>query len=199
MEGKFFIKSKLDELNKHEHVIFGLDTGEELRYHDTRKFGKMHLVDINGYEKSFPLSQLGFEPFDELCDASYLYKKIKNKSIPIKQALLDQSILVGLGNIYVNEVLFRTRLHPEKRCNTITKKKCAEIIDASIETLNKAISLGGTTIRSYYTTDGVHGRFQNELLVHGRENELCFNCMSEIEKIKVGGRGTYYCPNCQKK
>ena len=112
--------------------------------------------------------------------------------------LLDQSIIVGIGNIYADEILFLCKIYPLKKGNEITKKEAFNIIKYTREVLEEAIKKGGTTIRTYSSVDGVHGLFQEELLVHGKDKGFCPICRSKIEKIKVGGRGTYFCPRCQK-
>lgn len=193
MEGKFFIK-KDEPLSKHQHVIFKFDDGLELRYQDTRKFGKMYLHNKKDVYDKKPLNELGKEPWELTID--YLKEKYKNKKLPIKSTLLDQKIITGLGNIYADEVLFLSKINPLKLTNSLNDEQLQSIIDNSKITLEKAIKLGGTTIRSYESSEGVHGRFQNELLVHTKD--ICPTCKSKIVKIKVGGRGTYYCPNCQK-
>ncbi len=198
MEGKYFFKNKDDEILKHEHVIFDLDNGEELRYMDTRKFGKMYLIKKEDIDKIGPLKELGLEPWDDNLTSDYLLEKYRKKRLPIKSVLLDQSIIVGIGNIYADEILFLCKINPLKKCNEITKKDAFNIIKYTKEVLEEAIKKGGTTIRSYSSVDGVHGLFQEELLVHGRDNGKCPICNTEIVKIRVGGRGTYYCPKCQK-
>jgi len=193
MEGKYFIKNLEEDRGKHEHVIFYFTDDTTMRYHDTRKFGTFDLLHKNELDTFHPIQKLGPEPFGQTMNKNYLYNKLENKSIAIKTALLDQTIIAGLGNIYVNEVLFRTKIHPTTPCNQITKKQ-----SESIQVLNKAINLGGTTIRSYTSSLGVTGRFQNDLMVHDREAEECKICQTLIVKEKVNGRGTYYCPKCQK-
>lgn len=197
MEGKYFIKEKKDEHSKHEHIIFSLDDGKELRYLDTRKFGKMHLIKKDEIYTRKPLNELGKEPWDETLNVSYLKEKYVNKKLPIKTVILDQSIIVGIGNIYADEILFLSKINPLKKANELNTKDLENIIKFTKEVLDKAIKDGGTTIRSYESSEGVHGRFQENLLVHNRENEKCVNCKGAIIKIKVGGRGTYYCENCQ--
>lgn len=196
MEGKYFIKAKEEIRSKHDHVIFTLNDTEELRYNDTRKFGKMHLVKKDELNNS-PLSKLGLEPWDELLTKDYLKEKL-NKKKHIKTLLLDQSIIVGIGNIYANEILFLSRINPETYGSNLTNKNLQDIIDNTKKVLEKAIQSGGTTIHSYTSVDGITGRFQQELLVHGKQSSPCPNCKTEIRKIVVNGRGTYYCPKCQK-
>ena len=199
MEGKYFIKGLEEDRNKHEHVIFYFTDDTTLRYHDTRKFGTFDLIHKNELTSFESIQKLGPEPSFDTLTVSYLYNKLKSKSVSIKSALLDQTIIAGLGNIYVNEVLFYAKLHPETPSNQITKKQCELLIEGSRKVLEKAIALGGTTIRSYTSSLGVTGRFQNDLMVHERENLPCKMCETMIVKEKVGGRGTYYCPNCQRK
>lgn len=196
MEGKYIIRNKDDKIDKHEHVEFIFDDNTTLRYKDTRKFGRMYLYKKEDVYDNKPLNELGLEPWDKNLNIEYLKEKFKNKKLPIKTLLLDQSIMVGLGNIYVDEVLFMSHLNPKTKVTSLTNNNLKDIIKNSRIVLEHAIQLGGTTIRSYESSEGVHGLFQNELLVHGKE--ICPNCNQKIEKIRVGGRGTYYCPNCQK-
>ncbi len=196
MEGKYYLHQKRAPSN-HEHVVFDLHTNESLTYHDTRKFGKFELIDKNTYLKVPPLSVLGKEPKD--MDPIALYKRLKQKRIPVKMALLDQHLIAGLGNIYVDETLFRAGIHPEKKCYRLTKKDVNHIVYHAINVLSYAIELGGSTIRTYHAMHGVDGKFQNELKVHTKKDMPCEVCHTPIIKIKVGGRGTYVCPTCQRK
>ncbi len=198
MEGKYFIKSRNEVKDKHEHVIFIFDDDITLRYADTRKFGRMHLILKQELEHTECIKKQGLEPGDEALTANYLLRKFQNKHIPIKTALLDQTIISGLGNIYANEVLFYAKINPLKRAGSLTKGECEKIVDGAREIIEEAIKMGGTTIRSYTSSLGVTGRFQQNLRVHKREGEECFVCKTKIINIKVGGRSTYYCPNCQK-
>ncbi len=195
MEGKYFIRNVGDERNKHEHVIFAFSDNTELRYHDTRKFGKMYLIKKENVYTASPLKDLGLEPWDNNLNAKYLRSKLKNKAI--KTELLDQSIITGIGNIYADEILFLSKINPEENAKELTDDNLKAIIKYTREILERAIKEGGTTIKSYTSAEGVHGGFQTELLVHTKEN--CPNCNSKIEKTIVGGRGTYFCPNCQKR
>ena len=197
MEGKFFIKQHDDEINKHEHVIFKFDDNE-LRYRDTRKFGRMYLYKSDEINDKKPLNELGLEPWDKTLTSTYLIEKYKNKKLPIKTVLLDQSIIVGIGNIYADEILFLSKINPLTKCSDLSKRDCERVIKNTREVLENAIKLGGTTIRSYESSEGVHGLFQNELYVHSKENENCPICSTKIKKIRVGGRGTYYCSKCQR-
>lgn len=198
MEGKYFLKEHGDEIDKHEHIIFHLDNNKDLRYRDTRKFGKMLLIEKDDLSETKQIKELGFEPWDSDLTKEYLYNKLKNKTIPIKNSLLDQSIIAGIGNIYADEILFLSKINPVTKSNQIKKEECQMIIDNTKEVLEKAIEEGGTTIRSYESSEGVHGRFQQSLFVHAKEKEKCRICGTIIEKKFVGGRGTYYCKVCQK-
>lgn len=198
MEGKYFIRNSNEKTEKHEHISFILDNGEELRYHDTRKFGRMYLINKEEVYNVKPLSELGLEPWDDLLTTKYLADKFSKKRLPIKTVLLDQSIITGIGNIYDDEILFMSNINPLTKANELSKKDLENIIKNTRIVLEKAIKLGGTTIKSYSTPDGHHGKFQNSLLVHGKVGEKCPVCNTDISKIKVGGRGTYYCKICQK-
>ena len=201
MEGKFFLRDEKEEKYNHEHVIISFSDHTTLRYHDTRKFGKMAYLPTNKYEEiiNYPsLIKLGPDGNVENIKTDYLYNQFQKRNIPLKTALLNQEIIAGLGNIYVDEVCYRAKLNPLVKTKNITIEKCSEIIKYSKEVLDEAILQGGTTIRSYTSSLGVTGRFQQSLLVHNRENEKCYTCNNIIKKIQVGGRGTYYCPTCQK-
>ena len=198
MEGKFTFRKIGDVLGKHEHVVFNLDDGVELRFHDVRKFGKMYLVNKDNYFNEVPLKDMGLEYDDKNLTSDYLYNKLKSKSIPIKTSLLDQSIIAGIGNIYDDEILFLSGIDPKRKSNKITKRECQRIIDNTYNVLERAIEKGGTTIKSFTSSEGVHGLFQHELLVHGKKNDNCPHCNNKIEIIKINGRSTYFCPKCQK-
>lgn len=199
MEGKYFIKPINDDFEKHEHLIFNFEDGTSLRYHDTRKFGTMELVKIHTQLMTNSIKKMGLEPFNTNFTPDYLKEKIKNSIRPIKSFLLDQNNVSGLGNIYVDEVLFLSKLHPETKACELVELDLLNIVNSSKKVLTKAVELGGTTIRSYLSSLGVSGRFQNELNVHMRQSEPCHVCQTPIIKIKVGGRGTYICPTCQER
>ncbi|MFV0249617.1 MAG: DNA-formamidopyrimidine glycosylase [Bacilli bacterium] len=198
MEGKYIFRNINDQIDKHEHISFVLNDNIELRYKDTRKFGRMHLLTKEETYIKKPLSELGLEPWDNNLNIKYLENKMRNKKLPIKTVLLDQGIITGIGNIYANEILFLSKINPLKKCSELSQSDYQNIIDKTKIVLEKAIKEGGTTIKSYESSEGVHGRFQQSLNVHGKENCICSNCGDIILKIKINGRGTYYCPNCQK-
>lgn len=198
MEGKYNIKNVGDYRNKHEHIVFTLEGNEELRYMDTRKFGKMHLIKKDELYTSLPLSELGLEPWDQNLNKFYLFDKFKNKKTAIKTTLLDQTIIAGIGNIYADEILYFCKLNPQKRTCDLKEIDLENIIKYTRKVLEEAIQMGGTTIRSYTSSEGVHGRFQQNLKVHNNKGKKCENCNTLIDKITVNGRGTFYCPKCQK-
>ena len=198
MEGKYYYEPSTSEIEKHTHIIFALDNGMDLRYNDTRKFGRMSLVKTKDVYNQECILKLGFEPDDNKLNEEYLIDKFKNIKKPIKDALLDQSIINGLGNIYANEVLFESMINPLKSSNTLTKEECKKIIDSSKRIIKESYKMGGCTIRSYTSSLGVEGHFQEKLKVHMREGMPCYKCNNLIKKIKVNGRSTYFCPYCQK-
>ena len=195
MEGKFYVYPQSETPNKHTHVIFKLDKGE-LHYNDVRKFGRFYL-----YRKGEPMEaveKLGFEPFDEKLTAEALKKYCRNVTVPVKTQLLDQNMIAGIGNIYANEICHEVRLDPFRPACFISLNKWEEIIAAARRILGAAIKQGGTTIRSYTSSLGVTGMFQINLKVHAKKGEECPDCGAIIEKTSLNGRGTYYCPHCQK-
>ena len=197
MEGKYLYRNNSQKVEKHELVIFNINNEFELRYKDVRKFGKMELVEKDKLNES-SLKKLGYEPWDKNLTIAYLKEKYKNKNIPIKTLLLDQSIIVGIGNIYADEILFLSKINPHTKGKNLTEKNLKDIIENTKKVLETAIKEGGTTIRSYTSEEGVTGLFQNDLNVHMKENEPCLVCKTKIKKDKIGGRSSYYCSNCQK-
>ena len=197
MEGKFFVKNHDEEINKHEHIIITFTDGTDLRYHDTRKFGRMNLIKKEDLNSTEAIKKQGIEPISDELTKEYLYDKISKKHLPMKTILLDQTIIAGLGNIYADEVLFASKINPLKKGVDVTMDECERIRKSSKKIIEEAIKYGGTTIKSYTSSLGVTGRFQQFLQVHKREGEPCNVCGTPIERIKVGGRSTYFCPKCQ--
>lgn len=194
MEGKYNIVDASQPLNKHQHLSFVFSDGTALRYQDTRKFGRLELVNKDSYRQDLPLCKLGAEPWD--ADLKTVYAKIYQSSLPIKSLLLDQTIMTGIGNIYANEICFRMKIHPTTPGKRISKKRVAQLITVSQEILEQAIAQGGTTIHSF-DANGISGLFQVQLQVHLQKS--CPLCQGPISKEMVRGRGTYYCQRCQKK
>lgn len=199
MEGKYLLSANADEpYDKHAHVFFTFSDGSELRYADVRKFGTMDLTERSAYLSTKALAKIGPDVIADAFNEAYLYQRIKTSQRNIKNLLLDQEIVAGLGNIYVDEVLFRARIHPTRMGAKLTKNERERLVQAAKEILTLAIELGGSTIRTYKNAQGKEGTFQDKLRVYGQAGLPCPSCQEEIEKIKVSGRGTHFCPKCQK-
>jgi formamidopyrimidine-DNA glycosylase len=198
MEGRYALYQGEDPVEKHTHVIFYFTDGTELRYRDVRKFGTMHLFRKGEEFSSLPLSQLGPEPLDASFDEKEFANKLAKTQRSIKSTLLDQTIVVGLGNIYVDEALFKARIHPTRSAGSLSKDEVHVLYENIIETLTVAVKMGGSTVRSYVNSQGEIGMFQLEHYVYGRKGEGCKICGTPLIKTVVGGRGTVFCPVCQK-
>ncbi|MGD6833321.1 DNA-formamidopyrimidine glycosylase [Sutcliffiella halmapala] len=199
MEGKYGLYQKDEPFNKHTHVFFNFEDGTELRYQDVRKFGTLHLYRKGEELKAKSLASLGPEPFDEGFSLAGFKETLYKKKRNIKAVLLDQTVVVGLGNIYVDEALFRAGIHPERFANSLSDQELETLQKEIVLTLQEAVDKGGSTIRSYINSQGQIGMFQLELFVYGRKGEPCKKCGTEIEKSVVAGRGTHTCPICQPK
>ena len=195
LEGKFRTKHVEGINPKHDHAIFHFNNGTKLYFNDTRQFGTFHLLGKD-YKNEKPLSNMGSE-LDEI-NIDEFHKKISGRKIPIKTLLLDQNLLIGLGNIYVNEVLWWCKVNPSTPSNEISKSLLKKIINKSHEIMERAYEMGGSSIATYSSLDGIEGEYQHELKVHLRQGQKCTRCKNLIEKYKVNGRGTYWCPKCQK-
>jgi len=199
MEGKYEFHEQIEkEIAKHVYVIFTFTDKTQLWYKDTRKFGRMTLMEKDQAFSYKGLQKLGPEPTKADFSFPTFWKQLANLRKPIKPLLLEQKLVVGLGNIYTDEVLWKAQIHPKQPGNTLLSEKASALHQAIIETLAQAIEKGGTTIRSYKNAWGEAGHFQSELKVYGRTGKPCFRCETKIEKIQLAGRGTHYCPNCQK-
>lgn len=197
MEGKYMLFQKEEPYDKHTHVVFSFTDGSELRYQDVRKFGTMHLFAKGEERSSLPLVNLGPEPLTSDFTVGYLCEQLKKTGRKIKPVLLDQNIVVGIGNIYVDESLFRAGIHPERTASSLSDLEVKKLHQEIVATLSEAVEKGGSTIRSYINSQGQIGLFQLELYVYGRKGEFCKKCGTPIEKLVVGGRGTHICPSCQ--
>ena len=199
MEGKYYYFDNTSSTTKYPMVKFTFKDNTSLIYDDMRKFGTMILKNTSNYLTSEPLSKLGLEPFDfKDSDIDALYNKFHKSNHYVKELIMDQSNISGLGNIYADEVLYLSKLHPLTKGKDLDKDDVKFIISNSVITLNKAIDLGGSTIKSYHPSEGVDGLFQTRLNVYGKVGEKCPTCGETLLKIRVGGRGTTYCPRCQK-
>ncbi len=194
MEGKFFLEEKGSMNNKHIHVIIHL-TDYDLYYQDTRKFGIMVTKSDDDLFKTSPLINVANDPIEGI-DKTVLYNNLLKRKKTIKEALLDQSIISGLGNIYVDEVLYMSHILPTRQASKVTLDEVNDIINHSKEIFLKSIEHGGTTIKSFTSSKNHAGSFQDFLLVHTKD--VCPNCNNKLTIIKIGGRSSYFCNKCQK-
>lgn len=194
MEGKYHIEKWED--SKHDYVVFKFEDKTELFYNDSRQFGTFHLRTTENHLRLYPLSRLALEPQDT-DPQKFFVEVLSTTKTAIKNILLDQEFILGIGNIYADEILFEMKLHPQTPAHNLMLEDVQELLKVSTRILELATSKGGTTIRSYESLDKKKGEFQDFLKVHGREGEKCVNCGTKITKIKVGGRGTYICPKEQ--
>lgn len=189
MTGKMLVVSPETELPKHTHLVAKLKSGRELRFIDPRRFGRLEV-------RRGSFSGPGAEPLEITADEfAELFHRSK---APIKAALLNQKLLHGVGNIYADEALFRAGIRPRRRANTLSRVELRKLHQGLQKVLKAAIAAGGSSISDYVDADGEAGFFQIQHRVYGRENKPCVKCKSPIKKIVVGGRGTHYCPSCQK-
>ena len=181
----------------HDHVDIVLDSGATIRYHDPRRFGA--ILWIAGTADAHPLlAALGPEPFDPAFDAGYLWRATRRRSAAIKLALMDNHLVVGVGNIYANESLFRAGIRPTIAARRLSRPRLARLVDEVRATLGEAIAKGGSTLRDYVDAGGEPGYFQLDYFVYGRAGEPCRVCGTAIRSIRQGGRATSYCPGCQR-
>jgi len=212
MSGKLFLVRKNDNvifktsfyydlniLPKHNHIYFVLDNGLVLVYNDIRRFGFFKLYINSHLNKIFFLKKLGPEPFDKKFNAKYFECFTRNKKKNVKNILMDQTFVSGLGNIYINEALFMSRIHPKKICNNLDQKQKKNLILNVRKVLKNSISKGGSSIKDFINSSGKIGNFQQFFKVYGRENKNCsrISCNGKIKKIFISNRSSFYCNKCQ--
>ena len=199
MTGKFRVCSQEEEVKKHEHVLFQLNTGESWRYEDPRRFGIVKAVTLP-VQGGIPedLEHFGPEPLEGDFTGKYLKDFAKNKTKPIKNLIMDNTCVVGVGNIYASESLFRAKLSPLKAAGKINLAKMTLLVEKIQEVLKEAIQAGGTTISDFSAPDGNEGYFFRELAVYGRADEGCLECGSIISKVVMAGRSSFFCKKCQR-
>ncbi|MEX2804562.1 DNA-formamidopyrimidine glycosylase [Streptococcus sp. H31] len=198
MEGKYLLFPEEVPKNKHFHLFFGLDDGSTLVYQDVRKFGTFELLP-KSYERSyFEQKKLGPEPTKASFKLAPFESALLSSHKCIKPLLLEQKLVAGLGNIYADEVLWAAKVHPERLSDNLKKTEIKRLHDETIRILQLGIAKGGSSIRTYRNALGEDGTMQNYLQVYGRTDEPCVRCGTPIKKIKVGGRGSHFCPRCQK-
>jgi formamidopyrimidine-DNA glycosylase len=181
---------------KHTRVAFRFTDGTSLYFNDMRLFGYTKLA--NAKEVAEARTGFGPEPIDPEFDIKWFSERVRKRSTPVKAALLDQSFVAGLGNIYVDEALWRAQVKPERRANTLSKNETIAIAIASRDVMLESIKVGGTTFQHFVDTGGNNGNFTDYLKVFGKQNTPCERCGGTIKKIRLVGRGTHYCPKCQK-
>jgi formamidopyrimidine-DNA glycosylase len=181
----------------HRRAVVKLDDGSDLAYRDVRRFGTWELLEP-GEVDPYLQRRLGHEPLERGFTAKRLAERLEGRRAPLKAALLDQRTVAGLGNIYVDEALWRAQLHPLRPAGTLDADELTRLTKAIRDALRAGIARQGASLRDYSTPDGRRGRAQERFRVYGREGEPCPRCGTPIDKIRVGGRGTWYCPNCQR-
>lgn len=199
MTGQLLWTKQNDTLQKHTRVRLFFPSDRELRFVDTRTFGKMWLVPPQTAPETIitGLQKLGLEPFDPQFTPAYLANKLSKRRRNIKTLLLDQAIVAGIGNIYADEALFKSGIQPETIATELSSEQISKLHQAIIEVLQTAIDKGGTTFSDFLNLLGVNGNYGDSALVYGRKGEPCRVCGTPIEKIKIGGRSSHFCPNCQ--
>jgi formamidopyrimidine-DNA glycosylase len=194
MTGRLLIVNSGDELDKHDHLIFELDDGRELRFNNVRKLGRLYLVD----DEDEIVGRLGPEPLDDDFTPADFAALLSGRRGMLKPLLLNQRFMAGIGNIYADEALFAARIHPERRADTLTAEEIECLYHAIRRVLRQGIENRGTTLSAYRDAEGREGRNQEYLRVFRHTDQPCPRCGTPIERTVVGGRGTYFCPRCQK-
>jgi len=193
MTGNLLLQPSSVEPDRHTHAVLTLDDGQRLHYRDVRKLGRLYLVD----DPEELVGRLGPEPLAADFDAKALAARLADRRARVKSLLLDQRVLAGLGNIYADEALFRAGIHPLRLGESLSAGEIARLHAAIRGVLREAITAGGTTLRDYRSATGQPGEFQERLQVVRRHGEPCPRCGTRLERIRVGGRSTHFCPRCQ--
>jgi formamidopyrimidine-DNA glycosylase len=194
MTGRLTIQNPDDVLDKHDHLIFELDDGRELRFNNVRKLGRVYLVD----DEDEVVGKLGPEPLDDDFTLADFAALLSARRGMIKTLLLNQRFMAGVGNIYADEALFAAYIHPERRADTLTAEEIECLYHAICRVLRQGIENRGTTLSAYRDAEGREGSNQEVLQVFRHAGQPCLRCGTPIERTVVGGRGTYFCPRCQK-
>lgn len=197
MSGSLSLVERGAVAGKHDHVDIALDNGWLLRYNDPRRFGCVLWLEGEPLQHAL-LASLGPEPLGELFDDRYLHSRSRSKNLPVKSFLMDSKVVVGVGNIYANEALFRSGIHPLRKASRISAKRYARLSTVVREVLAAAIEQGGTTLRDFVGGDGKPGYFKQELQVYGRGGQACVKCASVLKEVRLAQRSTVYCPHCQR-
>ncbi|EPM1430538.1 bifunctional DNA-formamidopyrimidine glycosylase/DNA-(apurinic or apyrimidinic site) lyase [Proteus mirabilis] len=195
MSGSVRILPEEQPEEKHDHIDLVFRDGKVLRYTDPRRFGAW--LWCEDLATSSVLAHLGPEPLSAQFNAQYLYQQSKNKKIAIKPWLMDNKLVVGVGNIYANEALFSSGIMPDRKASSLTEQECDILVNAIKAVLTRSIEQGGTTLKDFLQSDGKPGYFAQELFVYGRKDKACLICGHTIESIKQGQRSTFFCRHCQ--
>lgn len=199
MSGSLRICAAAEDWRKHDHLALVMDGGNELRFHDPRRFGLVLLL-AQGEEENHPLlKKLGPEPLGEHFSPANLHAGLARRGIAVKFAIMDATLVVGVGNIYASEALFRAGIDPRLAASRVSRPRAARLHAAIREVLELAIEVGGTTLRDFLNSDGQPGYFRQQLMVYGRGGEPCRVCSSIIRQAVLGQRSTFWCPRCQKR
>ena len=196
MSGSLRILTAPTPPDKHEHFDLVLHNGKVLRMRDPRRFGAVlwHEGDVAQHPL---LAALGPEPLQRRFDTAHLYAATRKRKAAIKQVVMDSHVVVGVGNIYANEALFRAGVRPQLAADKLGRERCARLVQAIKEVLRAAIRKGGSSLRDYVNSDGAQGYFQQHYFVYGRTGEPCRQCGTAIRQLRQGQRSTFYCPGCQ--
>jgi formamidopyrimidine-DNA glycosylase len=197
MSGRLFYTAGPADREKHTHAIVQFAEGGELRYCDPRRFGLMDFCQVPRLEALPDVQRLGRDPLATCLDADWLWLELAKTRRDLKSFLLDQQRIAGLGNIYVCEAMFRARVHPARRCNTLTRQEAAALTRAIRAVLTAAVRHRGTSFSDFMDSDGAPGAHQDFLRVFQREGEKCRRCRATIKRMRQGNRSTYFCPRCQ--
>ena len=181
----------------HDHWDIVLDTGQVLRFHDPRRFGSLHWTPGDPLEHPL-LAKLGPEPLSADFDGEYLYRATRKRSVAIKHLIMNSHVVVGVGNIYANEALFRAGISPRRAAGRITRAQAQALAGAIKSVLEEAIEIGGTTLRDYVNASGTPGYFKQKLFVYERAKQPCRVCKTPIKQVAQGQRSTYWCATCQR-
>lgn len=197
MSGSLRVLPSDTPLLPHDHFDLILDSGNTLRFNDPRRFGSLHYT-IEDPNKHPLLAKLAPEPLDPEFNADYLWRITRRRRVAIKQLLMNSTLVVGVGNIYASEALFRAKVRPRRQARNLSRPEVERLVRAVKSVLAMAIRVGGTTLRDYVGADGQPGYFRQKLYVYERNSLPCRNCRTPVRQLTQGQRSTYYCPNCQK-
>lgn len=196
MSGSLRVLGHAGSPEKHDHVDVILDNGTLLRYRDPRRFGSIFW--LPNHESHILLDHLGPEPFADAFNGGYLYQRSRGRRVAVKLLIMNAEIVVGVGNIYANEALYRAGIRPDRAAMSISRSRYERLAGAIVEVLSEAIAAGGTTLRDFVREDGAPGYFQSSLDVYGRGGAACMGCGRALAEVRLGGRATVYCTRCQR-